>query len=114
MFRVFSLPLPSPTHQMHFAKWAFHLVHSNHHPRLRCDTEKLPLPVEHGHGNPLWSSILSSSRESDGYREALSALLSSDHDQKLLYKLSDHSAIEGMLNVLDLVSVAHAHSLRAC
>lgn len=51
--------------------------------------------------------ILGSSRESDGYREVLSTLLSSDREQKLLYTLNDSSAIKGMLNVLDLVSVTH-------
>ena len=52
--------------------------------------------------------ILGSSRESDSYRKALSAILSSDREQKLLYTLSDNSAIEGMLNALDLVIVTHA------
>ena len=52
--------------------------------------------------------ILGSLRESDSYRKALSTLLSSDREQKLLYTLGDHSAIERMLNVLDLVSVIHA------
>lgn len=47
--------------------------------------------------------ILDSSRESHRYHDALTALLSSDHEQKLLYTLSDRPAIEGMLNILELV-----------
>lgn len=57
--------------------------------------------------------ILGSSRESDSYREVLSALLSSDREQKLLYTLNDNSAIERMLNVLDLVCVIHLRFLPA-
>ena len=49
--------------------------------------------------------ILGSPVGSHRYCSALATLLSSDHEQKLLYTLSDHSAIEGMLNVLELVSV---------
>ena len=51
--------------------------------------------------------ILDSPRESHNYYDALVGLLSSDHEQKQLYTLSDHSAIEGMLNILELVSVTH-------
>ena len=50
--------------------------------------------------------ILDSPRESHRYLEALTALLCSDHEQKLLYTLTDCLAIGRMLNILDLVSVA--------
>ena len=70
--------------------------------RYYCDTDELQLPVEHG--NALWVVILDSPRESCRYRDAFSALLSSDHEQKLLYTLRDPSAIERMLSILELVS----------
>ena len=53
--------------------------------------------------------VLDSPRESHRYQDALAALLSSDHEQKLLYTLSDRSVIERMLNILELVSVTHTH-----
>ena len=78
------------------------------------DTDKLQLPVEHG--DALWAVILDSPRESRHYQSALAALLSTDHEQKLLYTLSDRSAIEEMLTILEIVSTTHArsHSTRTC
>jgi len=70
------------------------------------------IPAEHG--DALWAVILDSPRESRRYLDALSALLSSDHEQKLLYALSDCLAIERMLNTLELVSVTHARFLFTC
>ena len=69
-------------------------------------TDKLQQPVEHR--GALWAVILDSPRTSHRYLDALVALLSSDHEQKLLYTLNDCSGIEGMLNVLELVSMTHA------
>ena len=71
------------------------------------DSDEIRMLVKDGRGDALWPVILGSSRESYTYQVALSALLSSDHDQRLLYALGDRSAIEGVLNVLDLVSVTH-------
>ena len=73
--------------------------------RYHYNTNRLQPPVEHG--DALWAVILDSPRESHCYLEALAALLSSDHEQKLLYALGDCIAIERMLNILQLVSVAH-------
>ena len=72
----------------------------------RFSTDGLQLLAEHG--DALWIVILNSPRGSQSYRDALAALLSSDHEQKLLYTLRDRFAIEGMLNVLELVSLIHA------
>ena len=58
--------------------------------------------------------ILDSPRESHRYHDALAALLSSDHEQKLLYTLNDRFAIEGMLNILESVSVTHVCSSSTC
>ena len=48
------------------------------------------------------------------YLDALATLLSSDHEQKSLYTLSDCLAVEQMLDVLELVSVARACSFSMC
>ena len=56
-------------------------------------------------GDPLWAVVLDSPRESQRYHDALAALLSSDYEQKLLYALGDRSAVERMLNTLELVGV---------
>lgn len=74
------------------------IVHQHCH-----NTDTFELPAEHG--DALWAVILNSPRGSRSYCGALAALLSSDHEQKLLNTLSDPSAIEGMLNILELVSV---------
>jgi len=58
--------------------------------------------------------ILDSPRESRRYLDALAALLSSDHEQKLLYALNNCLAIEQMLNILELVSVAHVCFSSTC
>lgn len=55
----------------------------------------------------LCSVVLDSPRESQRYCDALVDLLSSEHEQKTLYALGD-SAIERMLNILDLVGIAQA------
>jgi len=94
------------THQMRFATWDYHLVCPSCHPQRYYDTDGLQLLVEHRLAS--WSVILGSSRESESYQDAFSTLLSSDYQQKLLYSLSDRSAIEGMLNALDLVNLTHA------
>ena len=72
------------------------------------NADKLQTPDEHG--DALWTMILGSPRGSHRYCDALATLLSSDHEQKLLYTLSDRSAIEGMLNVLELVSDSNVSS----
>ena len=75
-------------------------------------TNRLQPPVEHG--DALWFVILDSPGESRRYLDALAALLSSDHEQKLLYGLSDCLAMEQMLNILDLVSAIHACFSSTC
>ena len=72
------------------------------------NTDKHQPPDEHG--DALWAMILDSPRGSHRYCDALATLLSSDHEQKLLYTLSDRSAIGGMLNVLELVRDSNVFS----
>ena len=86
--------IPAPTHQYHY------------------NTNQRRLPAESG--DALWALILDSPRESRRYLDALVALLSSDHEQKLLYALSDCFAIEQMLSILELVSVTHTRVPSTC
>ena len=66
------------------------------------------------HGDLTLKIILNSSRESAEYNTAIRSLLSSESIQKSLQRLSDDSAIERMLDVLDMVSMTRMHfSVRA-